>query len=62
MPGERWLIERDVADQIERVEVFADFFQQRVEYQTLLCQFLDDRFLTLGAFPAGEEFIEAGVF
>ena len=32
-PGERRLVEGDVADQVEGVEVFADFLQQRVEYR-----------------------------
>ena len=52
--GERRLVEGDVADEVEGVEVLADFFQQRVEQQPFFGQFFDDGFFTLGGFPAAQ--------
>ena len=58
--GERRLVEGDVADQVERVEVLAEFLGERVERQALGCQLVDDRLLALGRLPALEEVVEAG--
>ena len=57
---ERRLVECDVADEVEGVEVLADFFGQGVEREALVFQFLDDGLLALGRFPALEEIVEAG--
>ena len=46
--GERRLVEGDVADQVEGVEVLADFLGERFEQQPLARQFVDDRLLALG--------------
>ena len=59
-PGERRLVEGDVADEVEGVEVLAHFLGERVERQALGFQFLDDRLLALGRLPALEEIVEAG--
>ncbi len=59
--GERRLVEGDVADQVEGVEVFADFFQQRVEQEPFFGQFFNDDFFTLGSLPAAQKFVEAAV-
>ena len=53
--GQRRLVERDVADQVERVEVRADLLGERLERQALLLQLFDDRLLALGAVPARQE-------
>ena len=58
--GERRLVEGDVADEVEGIEVLAHFLGERVERQALGFQFLDDRLLALGRFPALEEIVEAG--
>ena len=53
-------VEGDVADQVEGVEVLAQLLRKRIERQALGFQFLDDRLLALGRFPALEEVVEAG--
>ena len=58
--GERLLVEGDVADQIEGIEVLAEFLGDGIERQALGFQFLDDRLLALGRLPALEEIVEAG--
>lgn len=58
--GKRLPIKGDVADQIERVEVLAEFIGDGIERQALGLQFLDNRLLALGGFPAPEEIVEAG--
>ena len=58
--GERRPVEGDVADEVEGIEVLADFLGQRVERQALVFQFLDDGLLALGGVPALEEIVEAG--
>ena len=59
-PRQRRLVKCDMADKVERVEVFADFFSQRVERQPFVFEFLDDGLLAFGGFPALEEIIQAG--
>ena len=54
------LVEGDMADQIEGIEVLAEFLGDGVERQALGFQFLDDRLLALGRLPALEEIVEAG--
>ena len=57
---ERRLVEGDVADEVEGIEVLADFFGQRVKRQAFVFEFLDDGLLAFGGFPALEEIVEAG--
>ena len=57
---ERRLVECDMADEVEGIEVLADFLGERVEGQPFVFEFLDDGLLALGRFPALEEIIEAG--
>ncbi len=57
---ERRLVESDMADEVEGVEVLADFLGQRVKGQAFVFEFFDDGLLALGGFPALEEIIEAG--
>ena len=59
-PGERRLVEGDMADEVEGVEVLADLLGQRIEQQALGGQFFDDGLLALGRVPALEEIVEAG--
>ena len=49
-----------MADQIEGIEVLAEFVGDGIERQALGFQFLDDRLLAFGRFPALEEIVEAG--
>ena len=58
--GERRLVEGDVADEVEGIEVLADFLGERVERQAFGFQFLDDGLLALGGVPAFEEIVQAG--
>ena len=58
--GERRPVEGDVADQVEGIEILADFLGERVERQPFVGQFLDDGLLALGGVPAAQEIIEAG--
>ena len=58
-PGQRLGVEGDMADQIEGVEVLAQFLGNGVQRQALGLQFLDDRLLAPGPLPALEEVIEA---
>ena len=57
---QRRLVECHVADEVEGVEVLANFLRQRVKRQPFVFQFLDDGLLALGRFPALEEIIQAG--
>ena len=59
-PGQRLPVEGDVADEVERIEVLAQFLGDRIERQALGFQFLDDRLLALRRLPALEEVVEAG--
>ena len=58
-PGQRFLIESNVTDEVEGIEVLAQFLGDRVERQALGFQFVDDRLLALRRLPALEEIIEA---
>ena len=58
--GERRLVEGHMADEVEGIEVLADFLEQRFEQQPFVGQFFDDGLLALGGFPAAEEIVEAG--
>ena len=58
--GQRLLVEGDVADQVEGVEVLAQFLGDGIERQALGFQFLDDRLLALRRLPALQEIVEAG--
>ena len=58
--GERLLVEGDVADEVEGIEVLAQFLGDGIERQALGLQFLDDRLLALRRLPALEEIVEAG--
>ena len=58
--SERWLVEGDVADQIEGIEVFADFFGERIKMESFFGEFVDDGLLALGVVPSGEEVFEGG--
>ena len=58
--GERRPVEGDVADEVEGIEVLADFLGQRVEQQPFVRQFFDDGLLALGGVPALQEVVEAG--
>ena len=58
--GERRLIKSDMADEVEGIEVLADFLGERVERQPFVFQLLDDGLLALGCLPALQEVIEAG--
>ena len=60
-PGERRLVEGDVADEIEGVVVAAHLFRQLVEKHALARQFFDDGLLALGVVPRAEERVERGV-
>jgi hypothetical protein len=57
---QRLLVEGYVADQIEGVEVLAEFVGDGVEREALNFQFFDDRLLALGRFPSLEEIVKAG--
>ena len=57
---ERRLVECHVADEVEGVEVLADFIGQRLKRETFVFEFFDDGLLALGGFPAFQEIIEAG--
>ncbi len=50
--GERLLVEGDMADEVEGVEVLAQFLGDGIERQALGLQFLDDRLLALRRLPA----------
>jgi hypothetical protein len=58
-PGQRLPVEGDVADEIEGIEVLAEFVGYHVERQTFGFQLVDDRLLALRQFPALEKIIEA---
>ena len=58
--GERRLVESDVADEVEGIEILADFFGQRLKREAFVFEFFDDGLLALGGFPALEEIIQAG--
>ena len=49
-----------MADEVEGIEVLADFLGERLERQAFVFQFLDDGLLALGGFPALQEIVEAG--
>ena len=55
-----FLVEGDVADEIEGIEVLAQFLGDGIERQALGLQFLDDRLLALRRLPALQEIVEAG--
>ncbi len=57
-PGQRRLVEGDVADQVEGVEVLADLCGQILQEHAVLCEFVDDGLLPLGALPPAEEVVE----
>ena len=59
-PGQRGLVESDVADQVERIEILADLVQQMLERQSLAFQLLNDQLLALGFFPTPQKAVEAG--
>ena len=59
---ERRTIEGDVANEIERVEFFADLLGQGVEQDSVLFEFLDDRLFLFGLRPAREKRIERSEF
>ena len=59
-PSERLLVEGNVADEIEGIEVLSQLLGNRFKRQTLGLQFLDDRLLAFGRFPAFEEIVETG--
>ena len=59
-PGQRFGVEGDMADEVERIEVFAQPPGDDVERQAFGLQFLDDRLRAFGGFPAFEEVVEAG--
>ena len=46
--GKRLSVERDMADQVERIQVLAQLFRDRVEGQALGFQFFDDGPLAVG--------------
>src|SRR2546421_10400010 len=45
-PSQRRTVKSDVANQIEGVQVFADFFGQGIERQAFVGQFFDDGLLS----------------
>ena len=59
-PGERLLVKSDVANEIEGVEILAQFLGDRIEGQALGFSFVDDCLLAFGVFPALEEVVETG--
>ena len=59
-PGQRLLVESDMADEVKGIEVLAQFLGDRIERQALGFQFLDDRLLAVRRLPAFEEILEAG--
>jgi hypothetical protein len=48
MAGESRLVKSDVADQVERIEVLADFFRERRKREALGFEFFNDGLLALG--------------
>ena len=56
-----WLIEGNMADQIERIEVFAHLLQQRLQQQAFFGQLVDDEALALLRSPAAQKLIETGL-
>ena len=56
----RRLIESNVADEIEGIEVLADFFGERIKGKPFVFEFFDDGLLALGGLPPLEEIVEAG--
>ena len=57
--GQRFGVERDVADEIEGIEVPAQLLDQHGQRQALGRHFLDDRLLAVGGVPSSEEVVEA---
>jgi hypothetical protein len=57
-------VESHVADQVERVEVLADFLGQRIEQQSFVRQLVNDGLFAAAAVPLFEElfriFVDAG--
>ena len=58
-PRQRFFVEGDVADQVERVEVFAQFLGDRVERQPFGFELFDDRLFARRPFPVLQEIVEA---
>ena len=57
--GQRFGVERDVADEIEGIEVPAQLLDQHGQRQALGGHFLDDRLFAVGSVPASQEVVEA---
>ncbi len=55
----RRLIESNMADKVERIEVFPDFLGQQIQRQLLLLQLLDNSLFPLGCGPALQKLIQA---
>jgi hypothetical protein len=58
--GQRRPVEGHMTDEVEGVEVFADFLSERIQGEAFRFELLDDGLLALGGIPAGKELSEAG--
>lgn len=57
--GQRLLVKSDVTNQIEGIEVLAEFVCDGVDREALGFQFLDNSLFAFGRFPALEEIVAA---
>jgi hypothetical protein len=57
-PGQRRLIERYMANQVERIQVLAQFIGQRVQRQPFGFQFVDNGLLAVGGLPPAKKAIQ----
>jgi len=59
---EQQLIEGNVADQVERIEVLADFIRERVKQDAMFFKFFDDGLLPVSSQPSLRELVQCRKF
>jgi len=58
--GKRRSVKRDMANEVEGIEVFTYLVRERIKRKPFVCEFFDDRLLALCSVPAAEKVIETG--